>query len=53
MNITTEFIANGFIIHNDTQISVEVDKQVILYTVENTQDFVNIELEKLWEKMNN
>jgi len=40
MNITREFLENGYIIHNDTQVSVEVDGQVILYTVENTQQFI-------------
>jgi hypothetical protein len=40
MNITKEFLQNGYIIHNDTQISVEVDGQVILYTVKDTKQFV-------------
>lgn len=40
MNITKDFLENGYIIHNENQISVEVDKQVILYTVENTQQFI-------------
>jgi hypothetical protein len=40
MNVTKELLENGYIIHNDTQISVEVDGQVILYTVENIEQFV-------------
>jgi hypothetical protein len=40
MNITKELLEHGYIIHNDTQISVEIDGQVILYTVENTEQFV-------------
>jgi len=40
MNITKELLENGYIIHNDTQISLEIDGQVILYTVENTEQFV-------------
>jgi hypothetical protein len=40
MNVTTEFLENGYIIHNDTQISLEIDGQIILYTVENTLQFV-------------
>lgn len=41
MNITTELLENGYIIHNDTQISIEVDGQIRLFTVENTQEFIN------------
>jgi hypothetical protein len=40
MNITTELLEHGYIIHNDKQISIEVDGQVMLYTVENTEQFV-------------
>jgi hypothetical protein len=40
MNVTKELLENGYIIHNDKQISVEVDGQVILYTVEDTEKFV-------------
>jgi len=40
MNITKELLEKGYIIHNETQISVEVDGQIILKTVENTQDFI-------------
>jgi hypothetical protein len=46
MNVTTEFLENGYIIHNDTQISVEVDGMIILYTVENTIEFVNTYIKK-------
>ncbi len=40
MNITNEFLENGYIIHNDHQISIEVDYEVRLYTVENTYEFI-------------
>lgn len=40
MNITKELLENGYIIHNDKQISLEVDEQVMLYTVENTEEFI-------------
>ena len=40
MNITKEFLENGYIIHNDKQISVEIDGQVKLIEVENTEEFV-------------
>jgi hypothetical protein len=40
MNITKEFLENGYIIHNETQISLEIDGQIILHTVENTEAFV-------------
>jgi hypothetical protein len=40
MNVTKELLEHGYIIHNDKQISVEVDGQVILYTVENIEQFV-------------
>lgn len=46
MNITTEFLENGYIIHNQNQISIEVDGQIILFTVENTQEFINSLLSK-------
>jgi hypothetical protein len=42
MNITTELLENGYIIHNETQISVEVDGMIRLFTVENTEEFVII-----------
>jgi hypothetical protein len=41
MNITKEFLENGYIIHNETQISLEIDGQIILQTVKNTESFVN------------
>ena len=40
MNITKEFLENGYIIHNETQISLEIDGQIVLHTVENTEIFV-------------
>jgi hypothetical protein len=40
MNITKTMLEHGYIIHNDKQISLEIDGQVILYTVENTEQFV-------------
>jgi hypothetical protein len=40
MNITREFLENGYIIHNETQISVEIDGMIRLFTVENTEEFV-------------
>jgi hypothetical protein len=42
MNITKEFLENGYIIHNDTQVSVEIDGQIRLFTVENAEEFVNL-----------
>lgn len=40
MIVTTELLENGYIIHNDTQISIEIEGMVYLYTVENTAQFV-------------
>lgn len=40
MIVTTEFLENGYIIHNDTQISVEIEGMVYLYTVKDTAQFV-------------
>jgi hypothetical protein len=38
--ITKELLENGYIIHNDIQISIEIDGQIILYAVEDTAQFV-------------
>jgi hypothetical protein len=40
MNITKQFLEQGYIIHNDTQISIEIDGMIFLYTVEDTAQFV-------------
>jgi hypothetical protein len=40
MNVTKEFLEQGYIIHNDTQISIEIDGMIFLYTVEDTAQFV-------------
>jgi hypothetical protein len=40
MNITKQFLEQGYIIHNDTQISIEIEGMIFLYTVENTAQFV-------------
>ena len=40
MNITKQFLEQGYIIHNDTQISIEIDGMIFLYTVEDTAKFV-------------
>jgi hypothetical protein len=42
MNITREFLENGYIIHNETQISVEIDGMIRLFTVENVEEFINL-----------
>ena len=39
-NYTKELLENGYIIHNDKQISIEINKQVFLYEVEDTAQFV-------------
>ena len=39
-NITKEFLEDGYLIHNETQISIEINNEVRLYTVENTTQFV-------------
>ena len=40
MNITKTLLENGYIIHNETQISIEIEGIVYLYTVEDTAQFV-------------
>lgn len=40
MNITKSLLEKGYFIHNNTQISVEVDEMVYLFTVEDTAQFV-------------
>lgn len=40
MNITKDFLEKGYIIHNDKQISVEIDGQVKLIEVEDTAEFI-------------
>ncbi len=39
-NVTKEFLENGYLIHNETQISIEINNEVRLYTVEDTEQFV-------------
>ena len=38
--VTKEFLENGYIIHNDKQISIEINREIKLYEVENTTQFV-------------
>lgn len=40
MNVTKQFLEQGYVIHNDTQISIEIDGMIFLYTVEDTAQFV-------------
>jgi len=40
METTKEYLENGYLIHNDKQISVEIDGQVILMKVENMDEFI-------------
>lgn len=40
MNITRSLLENGYIIHNSTQISIEINNEVRLYTVEDTAQFI-------------
>jgi hypothetical protein len=40
MNITKTLLEEGYIIHNNTQISIEIDEQIILFLVEDTAQFV-------------
>jgi hypothetical protein len=42
MNITRELLENGYIIHNDTQVSVEIEGEIRLFTVENVEEFINL-----------
>ena len=39
-NVTKELLENGYLIHNDKQISIEINGQVKLFEVENTAQFV-------------
>lgn len=39
MKITNEHLEFGFIIHNEKQISVEIDGQIKLLVVDNTETF--------------
>jgi hypothetical protein len=38
--VTKEQLENGYIIHNQNQISIEIKNVVYLYTVEDTEQFV-------------
>jgi hypothetical protein len=38
--VTKELLENGYLIHNKNQISIEINKMVYLYTVEDTEQFV-------------
>lgn len=40
MDITAELLENGYIVHNDKQISVEFNREIRLYTVDNIQEFI-------------
>ena len=40
MEVTTTFLDNGYIIHNEHQITVELNNELILYEVENMEEFV-------------
>ena len=41
MIVTTKFLKNGYIIHNASQISVEINGEVKLMDVENMDEFVS------------
>jgi hypothetical protein len=41
MIVTTKFLKNGYIIHNASQISVEINEEVKLMNVENMDEFVS------------
>jgi nitrate/nitrite-specific signal transduction histidine kinase len=41
MIVTTKFLKNGYIIHNASQISVEINEEVKLMDVENMDEFVS------------
>jgi len=38
--VTKTLLENGYLIHNDIQISIEINEQIILYLVEDTAQFV-------------
>lgn len=40
MNITKSILEKGYVIHNNTQISVEVNEMIYLFTVEDTEQFI-------------
>jgi hypothetical protein len=40
MNITKEYLEKGYIVHNQNQISVEIDYQIFLLTFDNVEDFI-------------
>jgi hypothetical protein len=41
MKVTNTFLENGYIIHNDKQISVEINEEVKLLEVKNMDEFVS------------
>ncbi len=41
MKLTTTFLKNGYLIHNTSQISVEINHEVRLMDVENMDEFVS------------
>jgi len=40
METTKEYLENGYLIRNDKQISVEINEQIILFEVENADEFI-------------
>ena len=39
-NVTKTMYKNGYLIHNDKQISVEINEQIILFEVDNVVNFI-------------
>ena len=39
-NVTKTLLENGYLIHNSKQISIEINEQIILFEVEDTEKFI-------------
>lgn len=39
MEATNEYLENGYFIHNETQISVEINGEIKLFEADNTTEF--------------
>ena len=39
-NITKEYLTNGYIAHNSTQISLEINYEIIMFIVDDVQQFI-------------
>ncbi len=39
-NVTKTMYESGYLIHNEKQISVEIDEQIILFEVDNVDNFI-------------